>query len=48
VTYVAVLIGAIIGARMMIRIKSGLAKSGFGLITWIFAAQLILKLTGVL
>ena len=48
VTGVAVFIGAIIGARSMIRAKSGLIKVGFGIILWIFAVQLVLKLFNLL
>ncbi len=43
-TAIAVFIGGTIGARSMIRITSGLVKVGFGIILWVFAIQLILKL----
>ncbi len=41
---VAVFVGATIGARSMVKIQSGYIKAGFGVILWIFAIQLILKL----
>jgi uncharacterized membrane protein YfcA len=41
---VAVFIGATIGARSMVKISGGYIKAGFGVILWIFAIQLILKL----
>jgi uncharacterized membrane protein YfcA len=41
---VAVFIGASIGARLTVKLKSAWVKVGFGLIMWVFAAQLILKL----
>jgi uncharacterized protein len=41
---VAVFIGATIGARSMVKISSGYIKAGFGVILWVFALQLILKL----
>jgi len=41
---VAVFIGATIGARSMVKISSGYIKAGFGIILWVFAVQLILKL----
>jgi uncharacterized membrane protein YfcA len=41
---VAVFIGASIGARLTVKLKSAWIKVGFGLIMWVFAAQLILKL----
>lgn len=41
---IAVLIGASIGARLTVKMKSIWIKVGFGLIMWVFAAQLILKL----
>jgi uncharacterized membrane protein YfcA len=43
-TIVAVVIGANIGARSMVKIQSGYIKAGFGVILWVFAIQLILKL----
>ena len=45
---VAVFIGASIGARLTVRLKPKLIKVGFGLIMWVFALQLVLKLTGVI
>jgi uncharacterized membrane protein YfcA len=43
-TIVVVVIGATIGARSMVKIQSGYIKAGFGVILWVFAIQLILKL----
>jgi len=43
-TAIAVVIGATIGARSMVKISSGYIKAGFGIILWVFAIQLILKL----
>jgi len=43
-TVIAVVIGATIGARSMVKISSGYIKAGFGIILWVFALQLILKL----
>ncbi len=43
-TAIAVVIGATIGARSMVKISSGYIKAGFGAIMLIFAIQLILKL----
>jgi len=45
---IAVFIGASIGARLMVRLRSLWIKAGFGLILLAFAIQLILKLTGIL
>ncbi len=47
-TAVAVIIGATIGARSMVRISSGYIKAGFGVILWVFAIQLILKLMHII
>jgi len=41
---VAVVIGATIGARSMVKISSGYIKAGFGMILLLFAVQLIFKL----
>jgi hypothetical protein len=41
---VAVFIGASIGARLTLRLKSNWIKVGFGLIMWVFAIQLMVKL----
>lgn len=41
---VAVVIGATIGARSMVKIQSGYIKAGFGVILLMFAIQLIFKL----
>jgi hypothetical protein len=46
-TAFAVFIGASIGARLTIRLKSSWIKVGFGIIMWVFAVQLILRLTGL-
>nr|WP_320161690.1 sulfite exporter TauE/SafE family protein [uncultured Methanoregula sp.] len=45
---VAVVIGATIGARSMVKISSGYIKAGFGVILLVFAVQLILKLMHVM
>ena len=41
---VAVFIGASIGARLTVKLKSSWIKVGFGLIMWVFAIQLVVKL----
>lgn len=43
-TAVAVFVGATIGARSMVKISSTYIKAGFGVVLWVFAIQLILKL----
>jgi len=45
-TVVVVFVGAQIGARLMVKAKSEMIKVGFGLIMWLFAVQLVLKLLG--
>lgn len=45
-TLVAVALGANLGARLMVRTRTGWVKVGFGLIMWAFAVQLIAKLLG--
>ncbi|MEN6518669.1 MAG: sulfite exporter TauE/SafE family protein [Methanospirillum sp.] len=45
---IAVVIGATIGARSMVKLPGGYIKVGFGVILWVFAIQLILKLTHLL
>ena len=45
-TVVAVAVGALLGARMMVRTQSQWIKVGFGLILWAFALQLLVKLVG--
>jgi uncharacterized membrane protein YfcA len=47
-TAIAVFIGATLGARYMVRVQPRSIKAGFGVILWVFAAQLILKLAGIL
>jgi uncharacterized membrane protein YfcA len=47
VTAVAVFIGATLGARYMVKIQPRYIKAGFGIILWVFALQLILKLVHV-
>lgn len=47
-TGIAVFIGASIGARLTVRLKSSWIKVGFGAIMWVFAVQLIMKLIGVI
>lgn len=44
VTAVAVFIGANLGAKYMVRIQPRYIKAGFGIVLWVFAIQLILKL----
>jgi len=44
VTAVAVFIGGTLGARNMVKIRPGPIKVGFGIIMWVFAVQLVLKL----
>ena len=41
---ITVFIGASIGARLTLKLKSNWIKIGFGLIMWVFALQLIMKL----
>ena len=48
VTGVAVLIGGNLGARFSMRFKSKVIKAGLGLLMWILAAQILLKLFDVL
>jgi len=43
-TAVVVFIGGTLGARNMVKIKPGPIKVGFGLLMWLFALQLVLKL----
>jgi uncharacterized membrane protein YfcA len=47
-TSIAVFIGASIGARLTVKLKSGWIKVGFGSPMWIFAVQLILKLMSLI
>jgi hypothetical protein len=47
-TGVAVLIGGNLGGRIGVRMKSGMMKVGVGIIMWILAAQVVLKLLGYL
>lgn len=47
-TGVAVVIGATIGSRSMVKLPGRYIKVGFGVILWVFAIQLILKLTDLL
>jgi uncharacterized membrane protein YfcA len=47
-TAIAVFIGATLGARYMVRVQPRAIKAGFGIILWVFAVQLVLKLTGIL
>jgi len=48
VTAIAVFIGGTLGARNMVKIKPGPIKVGFGIIMWVFALQLVLKLLHVM
>ncbi len=45
-TLVAAFVGALMGAHFMVKAKSEMVKVGFGLIMWLFAIQLVLKLLG--
>ena len=45
-TLAAVAVGATLGARLMVQTKADWVKVGFGLLMWVFALQLILKLAG--
>jgi len=47
-TVVVVFVGATLGARSMVKISGGYIKAGFGVILWIFAIQLILKLLNII
>lgn len=47
-TGIAVLIGGNLGARFSMRFKGSQLKVGLGLIYWVLAAQLIIKLIGVM
>lgn len=44
---IAVVIGATIGAKSMVKISSGYIKAGFGVILLVFAVQLVLKLVHI-
>lgn len=48
VTGVAVLIGGNLGARFSMRFKSKMIKVGLGLLMWVLAIQILLKLLGYL
>jgi uncharacterized membrane protein YfcA len=43
-TGVAVLLGGNLGARLSMKVKTKMIKSGLGLIMWAFAAQMLVKL----
>ena len=45
-TLLAVAIGGTLGAKLMVKTSSGWVKIGFGLVMWVFALQLIVKLIG--
>ncbi len=45
-TLLAVAAGGTLGARLMVKSSSGWVKTGFGLVMWAFALQLIVKLIG--
>ncbi len=47
-TGVAALIGSQVGARRMVRTGSGSVMKGFGVVMWVFAAVLVLKLLGLM
>ena len=48
VTGVAVLIGGNLGARFSLRFRSSAIKAGLGLLMWALAAQLVVKLLGLM
>ncbi len=45
-TGIAVLIGGTLGGRLGVRMKSGLMKVGVGIVMWILAVQVVLKIAG--
>ena len=45
-TGIAVLIGGNLGARVSMKVNTKMIKAGLGLIMWVFAAQLLVKLLG--
>ena len=47
-TSVGVFIGGILGAKTSMRFKASAIRSGLGLIMWVLAVQLLLKLLGYL
>ena len=47
ITGLAVLIGGNLGARLSMRFKTKMIRAGLGLIMWVFAAQLLVKLLGL-
>jgi len=47
-TGVAVLIGGNLGGRIGVKMKSGMMKVGVGIIMWVLAVQVVLKLLGKL
>ena len=46
ITGVAVLIGGNLGARVSMKVKTKMIRSGLGLLMWALAAQLLVKLLG--
>jgi hypothetical protein len=48
VTGIAVLIGGNLGARFSLRVKPEMIKAGVGLLMWALAAQILLKLSGII
>lgn len=47
-TGVAVLIGGNLGGRIGVRMKSSVMKVGVGIIMWVLAAQVVLKILGII
>lgn len=47
-TGVAVLIGGNLGGRIGVRMKAGPMKVGVGIIMWVLAAQVVLKILGII
>jgi uncharacterized membrane protein YfcA len=48
ITGVAVLIGGNLGARVSMKVKTKMIRSGLGLLMWALAAQLLVKLLGII
>jgi uncharacterized protein len=46
VTGIAVLIGGNLGARVSMKVNTKMIKAGLGLIMWVFAVQILVKLLG--
>jgi len=44
----AVVLGASLGARYMVRASAPLIRVGFGFLLWAFGVQLVLRLLGII